>query len=237
MAVKILSTSSSNSKFYHQIVSPQKKKVSLLLGAFLFTSLFCTPKLDWIRSLPKEFPRDSDLSLGTYQRPTELKSAMGSKNFQLFWKETIHILPNHEFKKIWREWRVYPKEIVFHQVVGRGQFEKSGEWVLFLTKELNTKECQVERNGKINQKQLTKQVPCDSFSKETNKLQDHKLLYYYDGHALYPMQYESGYVEANFGIAWETDKAYTKTKLFEIAKTKYGKKEFQPHVYHHVKLD
>lgn len=239
MVDKILSTSSSNSIEKNQPFRSkhQKKNFFLLLVISVVFVFHCTPKLGWIRTLPDSFPRDRNLPFGTYDRPTEKKSAMGSKEFQLDWKETIHILSEQEFKKTWREWRVYKDHIQFRQIIGKGQFEKSDEWVLFSTKQLNTKECRVDLKPGMNTKRLLQKIPCTSFTMDTTKDFQHNLLYHYDGKSLYPLQYESGYEEANFGIAWESDKAYTKTKLFEIAKWKYGKKEFQPHVYHHVKLD
>lgn len=239
MVGKILSTSSSKLNSIRETHSSnnQKKTTLLLLVLSFCLSCFCTPKLGWIRTLPSDFPRDSKLPLGNYERPTEKKSAMGSKTFQLVWSETIHILTDQKFKKVWREWRVYDDHILFRQIIGKGEFEKSNDWVLFSTKELNTKECQVPLTPKQKTKHLTKRIPCETFTLDETKKFHHNLLYDYDGHSLYPLQYESGYVEANFGIAWESDLAYQKTKLFEIAKLKYGKKEFQPHVYHHVKLD
>lgn len=239
MVDKILSTSSSNSEENYQLFrSKYQKKISFLLLVISAVFVFhCTPKLGWIRTLPNSFPRDRNLMFGTYERPTEKKSAMGSKEFQLYWKETIHILSEQEFKKTWREWRVYEDHIQFRQIIGKGQFEKSNEWVLLSTNQLNTKECRVDLKPKENTKRLLQKIPCTTFAIDATKNYAHNLLYYYDGKSLYPLQYESGYKEANFGIAWESDKAYTKTKLFEIAKLKYGKKEFQPHVYHHVKLD
>ncbi|WP_210414321.1 hypothetical protein [Leptospira jelokensis] len=237
MVGKILSTSSSNEKQKRGPIGFQKKAVSLLLVALVLGLDACTPKMGWIRTLPPSFPRDVGLPLGYYDRPTEKKSAMGSKSFHLHWKETIQILSESEFKKTWREWKVYEDHVQFRQIIGRGQFEKSKDWVLLSTKELNTKECRVEGKPKRMAKQFVPKIPCETFSLDSTKEFQHNLLYYYDGKSLYPMQYESGYEEANFGIAWESDEPYTKTKLFEIAKLKYGKKEFQPHVYHHVKLD
>ncbi|MGV3664596.1 MAG: hypothetical protein ACO1NV_00590 [Leptospira bouyouniensis] len=239
MVGKILFTSSSSPNLDRKEIHPNdQKKTSLLLLVFIFcVSLSCTPKLGWIRALPPEFPRDTNLQLGTFVRPTEKKSAMGSKNFQLVWSETIQIQTNQKFKKVWREWRVYHDHIRFRQLIGKGQYEKSNDWVLFSTKELNTKECRLDLSPKQKTKYLTNRIPCETFPLDETKEFDHNLVYYYDGDSLYPLQYESGYVEANFGIAWESDKAYEKTKLFEISKLKYGKKEFQPHVYHHVKLD
>ncbi|EOQ87775.1 hypothetical protein LEP1GSC202_2144 [Leptospira yanagawae serovar Saopaulo str. Sao Paulo = ATCC 700523] len=237
MVGKILFTSSSNKKQKPGSIGSQKKFVFFLLVAIGMGFASCTPKLGWIRTLPSSFPRDQDLPLGFYDRPTEKKSAMGSKSFHLFWKETIQIVSDTEFKKTWREWKVYEDHLQFRQIIGKGQFEKSKDWVLLSTKEVNTKECRVEKIPNLKAKRLIQKIPCEMFSLDVTKKYQHNLVYYYDGKSLYPLQYESGYEEANFGIAWESDEPYTKTKLFEIAKLKYGKKEFQPHVYHHVKLD
>ncbi|XDD47430.1 hypothetical protein AB3N60_04905 [Leptospira sp. WS39.C2] len=237
MVDKILFTSSSKTKLESKDFPLKNQKKNSFLLLVLIFPLCCTPKLGWIRTLPNEFPKDSKLVLGTYNRPTEKKSAMGSKDFQLLWSESIYIQPNLEFKKIWREWRVYKDYIQFRQVIGKGQFEKSNEWVLFKTNEVNTKECRVERTKQTISKQFTKRIPCETFQVDQTKKYDHRLLYLHETNSLYPLSYESGYEEANFGIAWESDIPYQQTKLFEIAKLKFGKKEFQPHVYHHVKLD
>lgn len=237
MVDKILFTSNSKSNCNSNLILVLSQKKKFLLLLVFFFPLFCTPKLGWIRTLPQEFPKDSDLLLGSYKRPTEKKSAMGSKDFQLFWTESIYIEPNLEFKKIWREWKVYKDHFQFRQIIGKGSIEKSKEWVLLTTTEMNVKECSLEQTKIQITRDLTKRIPCEVFVVNTTKNIEHRLLYFYDGKSLYPLQYESGYTEANFGIAWESDIPYEKTRLFEIAIRKYGKKEFQPHVYHHVKLD
>lgn len=195
--------------------------------------------MEWIRSLPPNTYRDHKILLGTYSRPAEKKSAFGSKQFQLYWKEEIHLQSNAKFTKIWSEWKVYEDHSEFHYKEGLGTFEKSGDWVLLQTNSINELECKSNEKNKAtpNNKDWLKYFPCASTRSPNIRSINHRLLYYYDGNSLFPLQYESGYTEANFGIAWESDLPYTKSKLFEIAKLKYGKKEFQPHVYNHVKLD
>ncbi|TGL45272.1 hypothetical protein EHQ49_06720 [Leptospira perdikensis] len=207
----------------------------------LFCNLQCAPKLDWIRSLPSDYPRDQNITLGFYSRPAEKKSAFGSKTFHLYWKEEIHLQTNSKFKKTWSEWKVYEDHSEFQQKEGVGTYEKSGDWVLFQTNTIVILECKSDQKTKTTPnphgKDWSKLFPCSSILSQNESSMKHRLLYYYDGKSIYPLQYESGYNEANFGIAWESDLPYTKSSLFEKAKLKYGKKEFQPHVYNHVKLD
>ena len=214
--------------------------IRILSVSILLLSLSqCTPKLEWIRSLPVDAARDQKITLGFYSRPAEKKSAYGSKQFQLYWKEDIHLQTNSTFTKTWSEWRVYEGHSEFHQKQGTGTFEKSGDWVLFQTDLINEVKCnsnQKTKTAPLGKDWLTI-FPCSSYLSQNRSSTNHRLLYYYDGKSLYPLQYESGYSEANFGIAWESDQPYTKSSLFEKAKLKYGKKEFQPHVYNHVKLD
>ncbi|TGL87886.1 hypothetical protein EHQ68_00565 [Leptospira congkakensis] len=195
--------------------------------------------MEWIRTIPSDFPRDQKISLGTYQRPTEKKSAFGSKDYQLYWQEEIHLQSNSKFVKTWSEWKVYKDHSEFQFKEGTGSFEKSGDWVLFKTNSITEFECKSkEKVDTIPRgKDWKKSFPCSDLPSQNIRSKDHNLLYYYDGKSIFPLQYESGYAEANFGIAWESDLPYTKSSLFEKAKLKYGKKEFQPHVYNHVKLD
>ncbi|WP_207762206.1 hypothetical protein [Leptospira harrisiae] len=210
-----------------------------LFVCFLFFPLQCAPKIDWIRKLPPDFPKDKNIPLGIYLRPTEKKSPYNSKQFHLHWKEEIQLKPNSQFLKTWSEWKVYEDHSEFHQKEGMGTFEKSGEWVLLTTTSISEIECNSKQNTKsIPQgKDWLSLFPCKPQPTKSIRKSEHRLLYYFDGKSLYPLQYESGYNEADFGIAWESDLPYTKSSLFEKAKLKYGKKEFQPHVYNHVKLD
>ncbi|TGK87548.1 hypothetical protein EHQ24_02775 [Leptospira noumeaensis] len=215
--------------------------MSFILSGFLalLTLIECAPKLEWIRSLPSDFPRDQKITLGIYQRPSENKSAYGSKEYQLHWQEEIHLQPNSKFIKTWSEWKVYKDHSEFQFKEGTGDFEKSGDWVLLKTIFISEFEC--KSNEKVNaiprNRNWVHTFPCSEKQKPNLHSTNHNLLYFYDGKSLYPLQYESGYKEADFGIAWESDLPYTKSSLFEKAKLKYGKKEFQPHVYNHVKLD
>nr|WP_275066959.1 hypothetical protein [Leptospira bandrabouensis] len=238
---KILSTSNFKSSLRRsgfKLTRP-KRIIGVLFGFLFLFNLECTPKMEWIRTLPTDYPRDEKILLGHYIRPTEKKSAFGSKQFQLFWKEEIHLQPNSLFIKTWVEWKVYEDHSEFHKKVGKGNFEKSGDWVLFKTNTITESKCTSKENTKsIPQiKNWFLSLPCLSTNNTNIQTLNHSLLYFYDGKSLYPLQYESGYSEANFGIAWESDLPYTKSSLFEIARLKYGKKEFQPHVYNHVKLD
>lgn len=241
MVDKILSTSSSKSHLRRSRFQGNKpERISTILSALLILMLLqCAPKLEWIRSLPIEAKRDQKIKLGTYSRPAEKKSAFGSKQFQLYWKEEIHLQSNSKFTKTWSEWKVYEDHSEFHFKEGMGDFEKSGDWVLFQTNFINELECKSNQNTILipQGKDWLKLFPCSSQKSPNQRSSNHRLLYYYDGKSLFPLQYESGYNEANFGIAWESDLPYTKSSLFEKARLKYGKKEFQPHVYNHVKLD
>ncbi|MCW7493862.1 hypothetical protein [Leptospira soteropolitanensis] len=195
--------------------------------------------MEWIRSIPPDYPRDQKIKWGNYIRPTEKKSAFGSKQFQLYWREEIELQPDSFFIKTWIEWKVYEDHSEFHKKVGIGNFEKSGDWVLLKTNSITESKCSSTEKKKptSQRKDWSFAFPCSTKVSDNKHSTDHRLLYYYDGKSLYPLQYESGYKEANFGIAWESDLPYTKSSLFEIARLKYGKKEFQPHVYNHVKLD
>ncbi|WP_198288803.1 hypothetical protein [Leptospira vanthielii] len=241
MVDKILSTSSFKSALLRSRDNYKRSErmIPILSLCLLLLSLQCTPKVEWIRSLPVDAARDHQITLGFYSRPAEKKSAFGSKQFQLYWKEEIHLQSNSKFTKIWIEWKVYEDHSEFHHKVGLGNFEKSGDWVLLQTNIITESKCiSFEKTKTIpHGKDWSKLFPCSTPISPNNRSIDHRLLYYYDGKSLYPLQYESGYTEANFGIAWESDLPYTKSSLFEIAKLKYGKKEFQPHVYNHVKLD
>ncbi|EOQ96934.1 hypothetical protein LEP1GSC195_2299 [Leptospira wolbachii serovar Codice str. CDC] len=241
MVDKILSTSSFKSSLlksrdYHK---RSERMIPILSVCILLFNLQCAPKMEWIRSLPSEYPRDNKITLGFYSRPAEKKSAFGSRQFLLYWKEEIHLLPNSQFTKVWSEWKVYKDHSEFRHKVGLGNFEKSGDWVLLQTNKLTESDCVSSEKTKTipDGGDWSKLFPCSSSISPNNRSINHRLLYYYDGKSLYPLQYESGYTEANFGIAWESDLPYTKSNLFEKAKLKYGKKEFQPHVYNHVKLD
>lgn len=245
MVDKILFTSSSKSSLQRTEVYNKRaeRMVFILSLCILLFGLQCAPKLDWIRSLPSDFPRDQNITLGFYSRPAEKKSAFGSKTFHLYWKEEIHLQTNAKFTKTWSEWKVYEDHSEFQQKEGRGTFEKSGEWILFQTNDMIELECNSNQKIKtpppsLPNKDWSKLFPCSPPEPQNrSSMMNHRLLYFYDGKSLYPLQYESGYNEANFGIAWESNLPYTKSSLFEKAKLKYGKKEFQPHVYNHVKLD
>ncbi|TDY72236.1 hypothetical protein CLV96_1225 [Leptospira meyeri] len=213
--------------------------LTLLPICLLFLSIHCAPKIDWIRALPTDLPRDTKISLGVYVRPTEKKSPYNSKQFHLYWKEEIHLQQNSQFVKTWSVWKVYEDHSEFHQKEGLGTFEKSGEWVLLKTNSISEVECESTKKDKTipQRKDWFSLFPCSLQTPKSNRRIEHRLLYYYDGKSLYPLQFESGYHEADFGIAWESDLPYTRSSLFEKARLKYGKKEFQPHVYNHVKLD
>ncbi|MCW7481147.1 hypothetical protein [Leptospira kanakyensis] len=242
MVDKILSTSNSKSLLQRSwIYTKQPGRISFILTGFLsiLTLIQCTPKLEWIRSLPSDFPRDQKITLGIYQRPSEKKSAYGSKGYELHWQEEIHLQSNSKFVKTWSEWKVYEDHSEFQFKEGVGSFEKSGDWVLLKTNSITEFECNSKEkvNAIARGRDWKKSFPCSATKSPNIQSKHHTLLYFYDGKSLFPLQYESGYMEANFGIAWESDLPYTKSILFEKAKLKYGKKEFQPHVYNHVKLD
>lgn len=216
------------------------RKLPMILSVcLLFFSIQCAPKIDWIRTLPSELPRDTKIPLGFYIRPTEKKSPFNSKEFHLYWKEEIQLKQNTQFVKTWSEWKVYKDHSEFQQKEGTGTFEKSGEWVLLKTNSISEVACKSTQTDKIfpRGKDWFSLFPCSPQTSKSNRITDHRLLYYFDGKSLFPLQFESGYHEADFGIAWESDLPYTRSSLFEKAKLKYGKKEFQPHVYNHVKLD
>ncbi|WP_208861443.1 hypothetical protein [Leptospira brenneri] len=241
MVDKILSTSNFKSSLQESRPFERSGRILLILSGFLlFLNTNCAPKIDWIRSLPSDFPRDQKITLGFYLRPTEKKSAYGSKDYHLYWKEVIHLQPNSKFTKTWSEWKVYEDHSEFQWKEGKGSFEKSTDWVLFKTDSITEFNCQSKGKAIIDptiNKDWKKAFPCSNTPSPKDRSANHRLLYFYDGKSLFPLQYESGYKESDFGIAWESDLPYTKSNLFEIAKLKYGKKEFQPHVYNHVKLD
>ncbi|MCW7489396.1 hypothetical protein CH372_09995 [Leptospira meyeri] len=242
MVDKILFTSSFNSLLQKSKTGNKQmgRRVPLILPVcLLFLNIHCAPKIDWIRALPTDLPRDTKISLGVYVRPTEKKSPYNSKQFHLYWKEEIHLQQNSQFVKTWSEWKVYEDHSEFHQKEGMGTFEKSGEWVLFKTNSISEVECKSTKKDKTipQRKDWFSLFPCAPQTPKSNRRIEHRLLYFFDGKSLYPLQFESGYHEADFGIAWESDLPYTRSSLFEKARLKYGKKEFQPHVYNHVKLD
>ncbi|MDF3818315.1 hypothetical protein P3G55_00300 [Leptospira sp. 96542] len=228
MADKILSTSNFNS-------NTKQNTTRNLLVFGLFAILHCTPKVQWIRSLPETFIRDTNLPKGLYLRPTEKKSPIGSKTYSLDWKEEIQIFSNGTFEKTWVEWKKTESKSSAKQAIGFGIWVKSGAWVLLKTEMKEFSECDLDKKNKTPKgKDWKKILPCPRSEKQNFS---HKLVYHFERMSLVPMQYESGYVESNFGVAWETDIAYTESKLFGIARLKFSKKEFQPHVYYHVKLD
>ncbi|MCZ8344765.1 MAG: hypothetical protein O9301_17150 [Leptospira sp.] len=179
---------------------------------------------------PEPLPR------GVYIRPSPPKSPMMTKDFQLIWKEEIQIQEDHKFLKTWMEWRTDSKETILKFKLGRGEYEKSGPWVLLHTKEILQGSCQVSGSMDLPKgKDWFIGFPCEKKGDFVSFT--HKLLYHFRDKNLVPLKYESGYVESDFGIVWESNKAYTEDLLFEKARTKFTKKEFQPHVYYHVKLD
>ncbi|WP_208721719.1 hypothetical protein [Leptospira mtsangambouensis] len=242
MVDKILSTSNFKSSLLKSRANNKQmgRKLPMILSVcLLFFNIQCAPKIDWIRTLPSDLPRDTKIPLGFYIRPTEKKSPFNSKEFHLYWKEEIQLKENTQFVKTWSEWKVYKDHSEFHQKEGTGTFEKSGEWVLLKTNSISEVKCKSTQTDKTipRGKDWFSSFPCSPQSSKSNRITDHRLLYYFDGKSLFPLQFESGYHEADFGIAWESDLPYTRSSLFEKAKLKYGKKEFQPHVYNHVKLD
>lgn len=222
--------------------------VAKILSTFNFNSIpflilfgwgvSCAPNVNWIRQIPPESDGLSHvpMPIGVYQRPSPPKSPMMTKDFQLIWKEEILIQSDHKFIKTWMEWRTDSKESILRFKIGRGEYSKSGPWVLLNTKEISQGSC--IRSGPVNLpkgKDWLIEFPCEkNFAFESFS---HKLLYHLRDKSLVPLQYESGYVESNFGIVWESNKPYAEDTLFEKARTKFTKKEFQPHVYYHVKLD
>lgn len=227
MEARILSTSNFKKRF----LLPRRALV-FLYSCFV---LSCMPNIAWIRELPKEEPLDQNLLLGKYERITEKKSAYGAKGFLLDWKESIHLQTNQSFVKDWLEWRVYDSSRVrIQRNQGIGIWEKSGTWLLLKTQKLRSSHCELNIRSDFTITVGWLEASCPL---EGTKNFSHRLLYFVKDESIFPLQYESGYLESDFGIAWESDKPYKRTEMFERALVKYGKKEFQPHVYTHVKLD
>ncbi len=210
----------------------------LLIGGL---SLKCNPEPKWIRSLPVkpiDTIKNSDTLLeGIYIRPSKDKSPMGSKDYHYSYKEWI------EFKKD----KTFAKNLVIIETLtlvkkikvlkGIGVYSQEGPWVLLETLKLSEKECSMPI-ANLSEIKFDIINPC-SMVEDNFKEFSHALLYYFDPKqkSIAHMLYESGYKEANFGIAWELIEPYLEDERFKLIKAKYTKKEFQPHVYNYGRLD
>lgn len=197
----------------------------------------CSPKVEWIRNLPKDQHPNIQIPSGKYIRPTSPKSPLISKEFYLDWREEIVISAGGNFVKTWMEWKTEKNHSELRYKVGRGTLKQNGSWVLFQTKDLKVGNCILSEKKMPRGKNWFLSFPCPTPQNSDFVSFSHTLLYHFQKNNLVPLQYESGYEEANFGIAWESNEPYVETLLFTKARERFAKKEFQPHVYYHVKLD
>ncbi len=201
--------------------------------------LFSCNDITWIRSLPKETHQISQgikIPMGTYVRPSNVRSAMGAKDHYLEISEKIEMTEKKDFQKIYVKRERKENKQFYTIITGRGTYEQRGVWILFSTESLLEKSCEVVLSEK--NKFEFKVDPCPEIV-ETEKQMLHKLTYHFDPKdlSLAQLQYESGYKEAKFGIAWEVTSPFEENKMFKIIRAKYTKKEFQPHVFYYERLD
>lgn len=195
--------------------------------------------VSWIREIPinvSETDASPKIALGLYSRPIATKSAMGAKDHELEIYEWIHLASDMRFVKKYISQELREGKIRIQEKLGYGFYEKKGPWILLGTDFLKTKECELSATKHIKYK--FKSEPCQETPFTESKFR-HQLLYHFDPKdlSIAQLQYESGYVEANFGIAWEVKNAYFVDELFKKIRAKYAKKEFQPHVYYYERLD
>ncbi|TGL57989.1 hypothetical protein EHQ58_11360 [Leptospira ognonensis] len=210
-----------------------KNATILLLGGI---SMSCAD-MSWIRVLPTDLdPTKAVIPIGLYTRPITNKSAMGAKDHELEIYEWIHLTSDKRFVKKYLSKEKREGKQFIKQKLGHGFYEKNGSWILLGTEILKSKDCEIPSTISIPYQ--FKSDPCLEIPFREMEF-NHKLLYHYDSKdlSIAHLQYESGYEEANFGIAWEVKKAYLEDVLFKKIRAKYAKKEFQPHVYYYGRLD
>ncbi|MCZ8157279.1 MAG: hypothetical protein O9264_14210 [Leptospira sp.] len=228
-----------------KILSTSSSKYIYLAALFVIAGMFfhCQSSISWIRELPNPESisvQINSLKEGTYIRPTNNRAPMNSTSHTLNYREWIVLEKDKSFTKTMQSIAEYPLSNSAEVIVGKGTYKHVGPWVLLSTSILFTKSCQY---AKVDQKEKVKanqnrHEPCSEtpfISKESN----HRLLYHFDSvsQSLAPLQFESGYKEADFGIGWEVKTPYAEDALFKKIRAKYTKKEFQPHVYTYERLD
>ncbi|TGN19947.1 hypothetical protein [Leptospira idonii] len=165
---------------------------------------------------------------------------MHSKDFHSDWTEWILIEKENRFRKEWRSFVFHKEKKKFVRVLGEGKYKQEGPWILFETESVRKYECNEEEVSHPSRWKQRSYLPCPSETSVSISVNiPHKLLYHFDSEerSIAPLQYESGYLESGFGIGWESGKPYEEGILFKKAKSKYVKKEFQPHVYYYGRLD
>jgi hypothetical protein len=200
---------------------------------------FCSSKIAWIRELPDasvQVIKSDVLPLGIYKRPVVSRAAMGAKSHEFVIYEWIHLLPDQKFRKEYRLSESLKDQNRFEIRIGTGTYSQLGPWILFVTNQKETKDC----GANVDLKQISnfKSDPCPN-TKPTKSDSNHRLLYHYESleRSIAHLQYESGYIESNFGIGWEVITPYKENEMFKGIRAKFVKKEFQPHVYYYERLD
>ncbi|WCL48673.1 hypothetical protein [Leptospira sp. GIMC2001] len=194
--------------------------IKIQLNVFVFATIAITLgncinnfRDNWVRSLPPEYSQPNWKVDGKWVRVTPPKSAMNSQYHKNTWGEVIEFqsesIDKGTFqKRYWKE-DMYGTDKKREEFIFDGTYKRSGNWILLTT---------------LKKRDVL-----------TNKLEefDAKLLYHYDSkeNNLAPMLYETGGVEKEFGILYETKNAYMEDEFFFRARKNFTKKEFQAHAY------
>ncbi|GBF49818.1 hypothetical protein LPTSP4_13370 [Leptospira ryugenii] len=162
---------------------------------------------------------------------------MGNPNVELIEEEWIELNTPSTFKKMYRSFKSEKNKTKITVSEGIGLYKMYGPWVLLEYQERREYSCQLtsaKRRGYLPPKSIT------FCAKEQGRFYSYrsKLLYHYSEkeRSLIPLQYESNFKEFEFGMVWDLPRAYRDDQVFMAVRSKYGKKEFQPHVYEYERL-